>query len=177
MTCFETTKDFFASLFHVTAQKLGQTNPFTSCFKTMINGVEYGLVLGWLTLASAWNISCVFENQQWVNSHVSIHKIFQNHRWITCTCKYTKIFQVKQILICISVFFWFQRCLTGLDTTMALTTLSHPILGCALKGSQISVSLRSPKITSQSRYDSSILEPNTSSVDSIAALLKSLHLL
>ena len=91
--------------------------------------------------------------------------------------KSTKSCQVNQILIYISIFFWFHKYPTWLYTTIALTTQPHPTPRCALNGIQIYASLGSPKNTSQPKSDNSVLEPNTSSGASIAALLKSLHLL
>ena len=77
--------------------------------------------------------------------------------------KSTRSFQVNQILICISILFWFHKYHIWFYTTMAVTTLPHPTHGCALKGSSVAASLRSPENTSQPRSDSSVLEPNTSS--------------
>ena len=77
--------------------------------------------------------------------------------------KSTRSFQVNQILICISIFFWFHKCLNGIYTTMELTTLPHPTYGCALKCILVSASLRSSQNTSQPRSNSFVLEPNTSS--------------
>ena len=87
-----------------------------------------------------------------------------NHIHMYIDIELTKSCKVNQIVICISILFWFHRCPIGLYTTMALMTLAHPTPGCALKGIQISASLKSPENTSQPRSDSSVPEPNTSSV-------------
>ena len=124
------------------------------------------------SFSSAWNISSVSGNQQYLcSSNESIpmsvftrfSKIIDESHAHVYWYKINKSCQVNQILICISSFFWFHRYLTWLYKTMSLTTLPHPTPGCALKGSQISVSLGSPENTSQPRSDSSVLEPNTSS--------------
>ena len=86
-----------------------------------------------------------------------------NHMDMYIDIETTTSCQLNQIIICISIFFWFHKCTTGLYTTMTLTTLPHPTPGCALKVRSFSASLGSPENTSQLRYDIFVLEPNTSS--------------
>ena len=52
-----------------------------------------------------------------------------NHMHMYIDIKSTRSCQVNQILICMSILFWFHRYLTWPYTTMAPTNLFHPTQG------------------------------------------------
>ena len=101
------------------------------------------------SFSSAWNISDVFGDEQSLCSIPQamnqlpcqysqyFPKSYMNQLHMYIDIRSTISCLVNQILICMSILFWFHRYSTWLYTIMALTTLPQPTPGCTLKGSQI----------------------------------------